>query len=235
MIEESPRETVRFGLRIGRWSPESVEELANPEGFDIVIVRRPSTWSTSWVELTGFDGYVAIHADSLIYWNWVNDRERPPAPRDDVVVCHDLDLLASMVTDTFAGYRNHYSANPLLDRGAALEGYVEWAQLTAADDGFLGVRDDDQWVGFAVIDWSIELPDVRLAGVASAHQGRGKYRDVVAAMMQATVNRSRTGIEISTQVGNVAPQRTWSTLGWRPCRALETTHLVRASLLAASA
>lgn len=232
MIDDSPLESTRFGFRIGRWTPEHDEELVDPGGFDIVIVRRPSTWSATWVDLTAFDGYVAIHADSLIYWEWRNGDDPPPRPRDGVEVSHDLDLLASMVTDVFAGYRNHYSSNPLLNRDAALEGYVEWALQTASDAGFLCVRIGDQWVGFAVIDWSVDPPDVRLAGVSSAQRGLGRYRDVVAAMMTATVDRSRTGIEISTQVGNVAPQRTWSRLGWRPSRALETTHLVKASLLA---
>ena len=230
-IDESPLESARFGLRIGRWIPANVDELADPGRFDIVIVRRPSSWSTTWVDLTAFDGYVAIHADSLIYWEWKRGGEHPSHSVDTVVVSYDLDLLALMVRDVFTGYRNHYASNPLLDRAAALDGYVEWARSTAADAGFLGVRDGDAWVGFAVIDWSVDPPDVRLAGVASTHQGRGRYRDVVAAMMSATVERSRSGIEISTQLGNVAPQRTWAAMGWRPCRAFETTHLVRASLL----
>ena len=147
-----------------------------------------------------------------------------------MVECNDAERLASLVRDVFAHYPNHYAANPLLSDELSLDGYVEWALRTSERTGYLVLRDDDD-VGFAVIDWSVEVPDVRLAGVVPAHQGAGRYRDVVAGMMERAVDAGRSGLEISTQVGNIAPQRTWAGLGWRPTRAYDTTHLVRAELL----
>ena len=89
-----------------------------------------------------------------------------------------VDDVVEIVRASFASYSNHYRANPLLDRDAALEGYCEWAALLAGVDGSAFVlRDDlDEGIGVVLVDWSVDLPDIKLAGMRPSAQGRGLYR-----------------------------------------------------------
>lgn len=221
---------------MARWNPVRPDDVLDPSGFDIVIVRRPAAWSRRWHELTTFDGYTAIHADTLMYWEWI-DRGEPVEPERPAELSSDVpwDRVERLVRDVFAGYDNHYLSNPLLDPGAALDGYVEWAATTAsAVPGAVSVlRADGDDVAFAITDWHAGPPDVRLAGVSTAHQRRGWYPELVRHVMLTARTTGAGSIRISTQAQNVAPQRVWAKLGWRPFEVLTTTHLVRDDLLSA--
>lgn len=233
-------ESARFGLSIARWTPIAPHDVADLDQYDIVIVRRPAGWIDSWHELASIEGYTALHADTLMYWEWPvgpvpgNDREAA-----DLGVASarwsdgDGGRIAALVTDVFVQYQNHYSANPLLDPARSLAGYVEWAGATAAASAGalveLVVHGDV--VGFGVVDWEASHPDIRLAGVSSAHRGRGWYRVLMSSIMQEAVDRDVTTLRISTQAQNITVQRTWSALGWRPVDAFDTIHLVRTALL----
>lgn len=238
-IQASPPESIRFGLRIGRWTPESPDDVSalgssQLDAYDVVIVRQPSSWADRWVDLMRFDEHVALHADTLVYWSWRDAGERLPSISG--AVRHHLDAagISELVRDVFGRYQNHYASNPLLDRDAALEGYVEWAVRTADESGgYVTVDDDEGPLGFGLVDWSAQPPDVRLAGLCVRARGGGRYRDLVLAMMASARARGHAEICISTQAQNIAVQRTWAALGWRPSRAYETTHLVRSRLLTA--
>ena len=49
--------------------------------------------------------------------------------------------------------------------------------------------------------------------------------------MQTARKRGIERIELSTQAQNIAVQRAWAGLGFKPIRPLDTTHLVRNELL----
>lgn len=240
-IRDSPLETARFGLRVGRWSPAARDEMTGLpidrfDDYDVVIVRRPAEWADSWTDLMQYPHHLPIHADTLVYWAWTDNDERLP---ESAVIArgHDSDDgVAGLVIEVFDDYQNHYAANPLLDRRAALDGYVEWATQTCRETGgYVTIADDTGLLGFGVIDWNSQPPDVRLAGLRVRARGLGRYRDLMVALMHESRSRGHGELRISTQVQNIAVQRTWSRLGWRPLRAFDTAHLVRAELLRRSA
>lgn len=231
--EPSPLESARFGRPVARWQPARPDERLDPDGFDVVIVRRPAAWTAQWHELTRHPGFTAVHADSLVYWEW---RSSPVPDAPCLELRTDQDELAAMIRVVFADYRNHYRANPLFDPVDALEGYVEWALATAGRCGGYHVWRDPagETGGVAVVDWQADPPDVRLAGMLPAQQGRGHYRELVRGVMAAARDAGRPAVQISTQVDHVAPQRVWAALGWKPIGAYDTTHLIRTELLAAA-
>jgi hypothetical protein len=92
------------------------------------------------------------------------------------------------------------------------------------------VSDSGAEVGFGIIDWSPEVPDVRLAGILPDFRGRGRYREMVGVLMVEAAERAGC-LRISTQVHNLPPMRTWARLGWKPFETLSTIHLVRRPLL----
>src|SRR5690606_32737376 len=135
-------------------------EAAALDDFDVVIVRRPSSWADRWSDLTCHRGFTAIHADSLVYWEW-NDAGDGLAMTAAVGAAAATDpvQLGELVREVFDGYSNHYAANPILDRRAALEGYVEWADRTASSNrGYTTISDHRGVAGFGVIDWAADPP-----------------------------------------------------------------------------
>lgn len=233
MIQKSETESRRFALRIGRWQPEHADEVMDPSGYDVVIVRRPAGWSDRWFDLTKYTGYRAIHADSLVYWEW---RAATPLPASAVELASQRPndpRLPGLVREIFLGYLNHYAANPLFADAQVIAGYEEWATRTALRSGgyqtLLG--EDGSVQGLAVVDWSLGIPDTRLAGMRPAARGKGRYRHLILGLMAYAARRGHRHLRISTQVHNVAVQRVWAGLGWKPVEAFDTAHLVRESLL----
>lgn len=241
----STLESSRFGMRVGRVSLTAdvdstavVRELAagmDDERLDVLILRFPASDVTMAAHLATVDTWSAIPADTLMYWEW-RDRSGPTAKAATgrtVRRVDDVDHVDRLVRDVFPGYPNHYAANPLFSQQAALEGYCEWARrLIGSGDAtcIVLVSDTNAEVGFGIVDWSPEVPDVRLAGVLPEFRGRGCYRELVAAMMSEAAERTGC-LRISTQAHNLPPMRTWAGLGWKPFETLTTIHLVRRDLL----
>jgi GNAT superfamily N-acetyltransferase len=237
-VVESPTESARFGLRVGRCELDGVVDAVGlataADGFDIVVLRYPAENVAAPFELSRLPGFVSYTADHLCYWDWrgpVADVEVPAGWRVD----QDPDVgdVADVVRDAFENYRNHYSANPLIDEAAALDGYCEWATHLAAVVGsaFL-LRDTSQHgVGVALVDWSAELPDIKLAGMRTSAQRRGLYPVLLHAVMERAVALGHGGLRISTQSHNAKVMRVWARMGFVPVGAVATQHLVRVELL----
>jgi len=265
-IELSEVESNRFGYRIGRARPET--PVTGPDlrraildgAYDIVIVRTPASWKRQAVELAAIEGYVAFTADNLTYWEWPGQQVQasPESAMPELVMPEGLQLCCSqrvediveIVRDSFPGYKNHYSANPLFDTAKSLEGYCEWvATLMAADSTTLMVVDEHgDGLGFAITDWSGEKPDLTLASVRfrpkrapdgsrrppvrrPSRLGQGLYAHLIAGSVELAIKRERLPISTSTQVDNTTVIRNWAMLGFVPVDTVSTFHVVREDLL----
>ena len=132
----------------------------------------------------------------------------------------------------FREYRNHYSSNPLLDDSVTLMAYVEWAgmALDRRSPTFI-VEEDGVSRGLATV--TAEDPDeweIELAGVEPEAQGRGLYRELLAAVGTAARASGARRIVISTQAQNIRVQRIWARQGWVPIDSFDTVHLVNGLL-----
>lgn len=237
-VVPSKVESDRFGCAIGRATLSaipSVDEVRGASaGFDVVVVRASVTLDQLPAALARVDGWTAFTADHLLYWRWdperFDEKSSGPGSVKETATVSGLDL---MVRSVFGGYVNHYVANPILDAAHVVDGYVEWVEnlvRNGSATGFLSSDGQDS-TGFAVVDWSVDLPDVRLAGVVPDHQGRGWYAGLLSGCMSAAVDRGRDGLQISTQSRNVQVMRSWARLGLIPFDSLATFHLVRDQLL----
>jgi hypothetical protein len=238
----SMQESRRFGLRIGRIAEDEVrdvdrlaaqvEDAFRLESLDVLILRVPAGTASLPARLASLGGIRAIPADTLLYWEWRAGPGCSDATAAEQLT--DVDVLEQLVAKVFPGYPNHYVANPLLSAEGALAGYCEWAVTLLGSGGStcLIVRSEVGAItGFGIIDWTPEVPDVRLAGIMPEARGRGEYRRLVKAMMAHTVSREGARLQISTQAHNIVPMRAWAHLGWQPLRTLTTTHLVREDLI----
>lgn len=242
--QPSSSESARFARPVARLTIDALTSGAHEEVVDaieafpadVIILRYPASSIDLYRHLMSLRSHQPLFADCLLYWEC--DLKSLSAHAEIAADLHTREVAAPAVGDlvrpVFAQYSNHYAANPLFDPAAALEGYVEWV-TRLVDNGSatcLAVDDIDvSCVGFAVIDFSAEIPDIRLAGISPNHRGRGRYRDLVAATMGVTADAGHDRLAISTQAHNTTVMKTWAALGWTPTKAVTTVHLVKRGLI----
>jgi hypothetical protein len=242
IVDHSSSESARFGLVVGRANIDNDAVLSSADemeqvvaDYDVVIVRAPAWRRDLAAPLASVPSHVLLPADHLCYWSWERQRFTPVAAPDGFCLEETTDMseVAPLVRDGFSDYGNHYRANPMFDPAAAVEGYCEWVERLLDEDATCLVlrSTDGEAVGFGVLDWSVETPDVRLAAMARAARGRGWYGAVLGGLMSETVQRGNDRLLISTQSDNVQVMRVWARLGLLPESTLATHHLVRRSIL----
>ena len=245
----SPADSARFGVEVHRLTvgPGPVRaaqlvDLVEDSPAD-VIVARYDVAHQEVPALLAASSRAVLPAGALTYWEKRVVGDEVPV-RTRVVPSSALDAavaetaVRSVVRDSFASYGNHYTADPLLDRAAALAGYEEWAagSLRRDPDDVLVQLLDGEPVGVATLAHDDDHVEVLLAGLVTSAQGRGLYGDLLTAVEVRGAEAGAERLVISTQVQNVRVQRAWAQYGLRPFAAVETVHLVRrAALVAATA
>ena len=250
VVRHSPLETDRFGCTIDRITigPGLVDDgllaVIQELSADVIIVR----YDAARLEVPGVlarSPRALLPAGALTYWDKAvsSDDERPSPSNLDVRSAEALDLetvsmlVRDIVRASFSDYRNHYTANPLLDRSAALAGYEDWAVRTLADDpgNVLVMMQAGEPIGFATLETGADAGhlEILLAGMAPAAQGKGLYGTLLDGCVGVALARGAQRLVISTQVHNVRVQRAWARHGLRPFAAIETVHLVDRDLLQA--
>ncbi|GAA6527573.1 GNAT family N-acetyltransferase [Intrasporangium sp. DVR] len=245
----SEAESRRFGLSVARvtvgWGAHGVgqdlTQALRDASEDLLIVRWPSH-DLSLGAAAARSGRAVIPADTLMYWeasvgrvqDAVASAERPEHLASVSAADYDGDPRAAVVEvveDSFSSYGNHYLANPALDAGLALQGYVEWATsaLTRNPEDVIILTHEGDAVGIATLaqDSTGRDLEVLLAGIVSEHQSKGWYSHLFAAVDRAATHRSCARVIISTQAHNVRVQRAWARLGLRPFAAVTTAHAMR--------
>ena len=243
-------ESDRFGMTIGRvvvgdQCPEQEAAPALTAEFDqapeeLLIVRWPTRLVTLGAAAAASSRAV-VPADVLVYWEVPASELRPDAAAltaDDlrVTVPSEADdasraALDLVVRDSFAGYGNHYTANPRLDRDLALTGYLDWARRALDDNpqDVVLLHHGDQPIGVATLTTGADGQDLEilLAGLTGTTQGQGWYRHLLAGVGDQARARGCSRVIISTQVHNIRVQRAWARSGFRPFGAVTTVHAMR--------
>jgi len=250
IVRDSPVETDRFGCSIARVTigpgPVDVDPLLaviEDLSADVLVAR----YDAARFELAGIlarSRRTMVPAGTLVYWDKPVAVAAPPeSSRLQVLAADTLDLetvstlIRGIVRASFRDYGNHYSANPLLDRSAALAGYEDWAVRTLNGDpgSVLVMIDGGEPIGMATLEPSTDGNhlEILLAGLVPAAQGKRLYGALLDGCERAAVARGAQRVVISTQVHNVRVQRAWARHGLRPFAAIETVHLIEPDLLQA--
>lgn len=250
VVRDSPVETARFGCSIERVTigpgPVDVDRLLaviQDLSADVLVVR----YDAARLELAGTlarSPRALVPAGALTYWDKAVSVDERPAPSNLEVRSADaLDLktvsvlVQEIVRASFRDYGNHYTANPLLDRSAALAGYEDWAvrSLTSDPGNVLVMMDRGEPIGLATLEPGADAGhlEILLAGLVPAAQGRRLYGALLHACESLAAARGAHRLIISTQIHNVRVQRAWARHGLRPFAAIETVHLIDRDLLQA--
>lgn len=241
MIEfvPSPRESARFGLRIGRASVDTIDaadlvSALEREPLDVAILRVPSR-AIEGLDDLGRYGLSLIIADTLVRYE-IDLRSRDASANASGVVLrpatrNDSRLLESTTRETFAGYISHYHANPRFPPNKILDGYAEWAttHLDPDDDhtGAWIIERDGGTVGFSCyrLDTKDSLAVGVLNGIVPRARGKGNYRAMLRRMLDHFARLGIRRFSIATQAHNVAVQRTWTSEGLVLCDVNNTVHI----------
>lgn len=235
----SELETRASGFTVGRldvWpagviSGTRARELVLESGLDVVVIRS----SADDVRLAAdmqCPELVILQADTLLYFEVEARRAskpmdvglRPLGPDD----APEVDRL---VGQTFANYRNHWSATPVFDAVDVQGAYQDWAHRSLMQPGLAVMRvqaADGQDVGVCVVDERPpDLCDILLAGVLPTYRRRGHYQHMMRAVIDRAASQGRASVAISTQAANVGVMRAWCRVGFVPVIVLNTLHAVR--------
>ncbi|WP_104130356.1 N-acetyltransferase [Cryobacterium sp. N21] len=238
-------ETTRFGFSTDRTTVglfaassrpdrelvEAAQRVLDGTAASINILRYPSELVSLLRDLRT-DGMSVFPGGSILYWEGPAHSHAGPEPDTRELVGPDriefAQKIETVLEDSFHGYVNHYSANPLLPPGIVVAGYADWAKSTMARTGnkVFVVLSDLRIVGVAVIGVVGTIWEIELASVASASQGKGKYLKLIRAVLSSAHSAGATRVVISTQSHNIAVQRAWVKLGFQPVTSIETVHLV---------
>ena len=245
----SPAETRRFGLSVGRLvAPAASDpatslsltlELLTSAAEDMVVLRYPSDRVTWFAQLrtTGRD---LIHADSMIYFDRDLTRGVPELPPGwpptgfRLVGKHevDVDALLSLVPAIFDRLGNHYVANPILDHGAALEGYQEWVRHSLTHDEVVCVVDADHYpLGFLTLTTGSPRAELLLGGIVPRARRQGAFGAVFAMAARVAGESGSAVVGGPTHLHNVATQRAFWGAGYRPAAGVTTVHALRPGLI----
>lgn len=244
-IAKSSFESARFDCSVSRLV---VGQRRERRAADELIVTRQLQESTDDLVICRWPGEraefaaaairssrVLLPADMLVYW------EAPAADFDPAGLLGEspvsfhratsatrdtADLLSTIISDSFAGYGNHYAANPCLDDGLALQGYIEWAQRVFAEspENVILMHDGEQPIGIATMSRDGDDLEIELAGLVAKYQGQGLYGALLAAIRGHAMNSGCSRVIISTQTHNVRVQRAWVKAGFKPFATVATVH-----------
>ena len=240
-ISYSEVESKRFGLRVYRGQYESfetldVEKIVKENDFDIIIVRYPTSTIYEHYKLVDFENCKTIHADSLVYYSaLLQEIEIKPKCNDlqfDVVT-RETEGLDDVIETVFLGYKNHYFANPCIEKSVIVEGYIEWAKSFAEnqDNGVTWLIKDGKSmknVAFQAcyFDEKSSICDLKLGGVLPGFAKRGIYADLLRYSQTYFRNRGIRTMITSTQLQNVEVRRVWERHGFTFDKSYETYHII---------
>lgn len=224
----SRSESKRFGMSVFRYEADTLncdvlEVSILNEAADLTICRVPAR------DLARLSGLALPHlvGDILVNYSIRLERPRPVHPDLTFLRCEDDAELSSVARVVFAGYRNHYTANPRLAPEAVLEGMVEWAAsyVGQPDKAAFLPRLDGQTVGFYTARYGPDAEMV-LGGTLPEARGKGVYRDMLRHAMNTAIDLGCERLLVSTQVHNTTVQRVWIDEGFTLGEPLVTFHVM---------
>jgi GNAT superfamily N-acetyltransferase len=241
-VHESDVESRRFGMRVVRVTlPEGgdargVRAHVEGSGADLVIFRFP-TARDDMIEVFHDSDWKLVPAGTAIYWekSLSGLDELPDGNR--VATAQEKATVARLIPVIFEGYRNHYSANTSLRHHDITDGYSEWAlsRVDTSESFVMLLRQHTLDIGVATVAMRRSDAEVELAGIHPEHREKGHYATLMRGVEAQAHLRGAQRLVISTQASNIRVQRAWARLGFVPCFAVDTVHLMPTNTSGSSA
>lgn len=212
---------------------KKVKDLNN----STVILRFPTShlreFNSSKISELG-----AIFCDSLVYYKTIIDAEHISPLQNKLTFNKWNPLLRQeideMVGEIFSGYTNHYFSNPILLPSKIKAGYLEWMTnyVDPPEDTSLlkiGLFGELNQVrsSFATCEFNHKAKEGEgvLFGVLPKFSGQGIYTDLIREAKRISLQLDISEFYVSTQIQNVAVQKTWVREGFKIFNSYYTVHI----------
>ncbi len=231
----SEMDCLRFGYVTAKAFVASENEIHDALKFchdkkvEFMILRCPAS-NYEVTALLSASGMML--ADTLVYYQ--RDLKKRPVekPKTKHVVRHlkagEAAEISKISAESFAGYYGHYHADPRLDRAACDAVYKDWAERSCTDkkvaDVVLVAEVDGEIGGYLTLKKHPGALELVLSGVYERHQGKGIYNDLIQSGIWYAEVENLGLVFTSTQLPNIAVQKTWVRCGLEPSRAWHTFH-----------
>lgn len=240
ILADSAPDSDRFGIKVVRGHlpaaipVEDVIDEVTASNATLIILRTAAGDSDAIVQLQR-RGWPVIHADTLVYYGIdLTILPRGPLPEGiRLATGADRDAIHETAENSFAGYRSHYCANPLLPRDKIVAGYVEWAKSRLAPENAGSctwvMTAEDRVAGFATCDLRPDESTVEIVlnAVHPRFSRRGLYGQLLKGILQHYATLSYRQLVVSTQLWNYTVQRQWLRAGLSLKLACDTYHIDR--------
>ena len=226
----------RFGIRTARASNVTVEGLPGVIDFCqgnnvVLLIARCLASNTQAAQAMEQYGFLLM--DTLIYYE--RNLVKAPVPKySGRVVVRPLQSgekndVKRIAGDSFREYIGHYHADSRLDRTKCDEAYMSWAARSCDSsqiaDEVLVAELDGTIEGFLTLRFiNPQEGEGALFAVASNAQGMGIGQALIIHAMQWFRSRSASRMLISTQIINIAAQKSWARVGFEMSHAHYTFH-----------
>jgi GNAT superfamily N-acetyltransferase len=234
-VKFSPLDEARFGVRTARAMDITVDQL--PEVLEFCdhqevqfLIARCSTREFTTLQAMENAGFLIM--DTLVYFYFDLLRKTLPERRQvsiRTVRPQDAKAIADVARQAFRGYQSHYHADLQLDRSACDDLYVDWAVRSCAKkdlaDEVLVAEASNEVFGFLALK-SIENneADCRLYAVSQRAQQKGIGQALLIEALHWCKSNGLNGLMISTQITNIASQKSCIRVGFEPYDSFHTFH-----------
>lgn len=231
----SEMDSDRFGFAVGKAfavtaaTLSSVLAASRRESLRLLLARCPAhDWDT--VHALEANGFLLM--DTLVYLRRSLVEPLPKAPgnmRIRSAKAEDVSQIEEIARDAFADYESHYRTDLRLDRCKVAEIYPSWARRATLDrtvaEVTLVAEVEGRVAGFgamkAVGNGAL---DAVLYAVSPTFRRRGVFHELLCASLAWGATSGFSVIDYSTQITNVAAQKSVVRLGFVPDRGFYTFH-----------
>jgi len=236
-------ESNRFGINVDRlnipqrseFTDYQIADLCRVSDADLIILRFPKDRGHLPNTISTIEHRNVFLADNLIYYSRAIMKPEFASGASsgfgfEIADNRRREAIENFAQIVFENYGSHYRANPKLDRGAILQGYMEWA-LSGLDNSkkisSVVLDQSERIVGFALVAVDGEIAEIELNGVLPEYQGRGVFGLQMEWLNSHLSSRCIKKVVISTQSENLNAVKAWVKSGFQFEFALLTYHLMK--------
>ena len=230
----------RFGLVVAKSVPEPTsitdidDLLVQAKGLSVsLLIFRISASAMGVVQYAL--SHRATLTDTLVIFDAPLAKTELRAARGNVVMrdakSGDTTSVERLAASAFRDYPGHYHLDPRLQKDSAAAVYTSWArrsiEVPGVADKVLVAIVDDAVVGFLSLKQhqSGNAVEMVLSAVDARFEGRGIYLGLLSQSIEWARAIGAGRVFTSTQVSNIAVQRSWCRLGLSPREYKYTFHL----------
>jgi GNAT superfamily N-acetyltransferase len=234
-VRFSPLDEARFGVRTARAMDITADQLPEILGFcnhqDVqFLIARCSTREIATLQMLESAGFLIM--DTLVYFYFDLLRKTLPERRQvsiRTIRPQDTEAIADVARQAFRGYESHYHADLRLDRSACDDLYVDWAvrsctQKDIADEVLVAEANNEVFGFLALKSIENNEADCRLYAVSRSAQQNGVGQALLIEALHWCKSNGLNTLMISTQITNIASQKSCIRVGFEPYCSFHTFH-----------